>query len=87
MNANLKMAIRGIFKNKVQSAISIFGLGIGLGCIMLLALLYIHENSFDRYIPDHQSLYRVIQGNDCQTSLKPPRLKISSGITRPPKSN
>jgi putative ABC transport system permease protein len=68
MNANLKMPIRGIFKNKLQSAISIFGLGIGLGCIMLLALLYIHENSFDRYIPDHQRLYRVIQGNDCQTS-------------------
>ncbi len=68
MNANLKMAIRGILKNKVQSAISIFGLGIGLGCIMLLSLLYIHENSFDRYIPDHQSLYRVIQGDDCRTS-------------------
>ncbi|HZL11647.1 MAG TPA: FtsX-like permease family protein [Prolixibacteraceae bacterium] len=68
MNANLKMPIRGILKNKLQSAISIFGLGIGLGCIMLLALLYIHENSFDRYIPDHQRLYRVIQGNDCQTS-------------------
>jgi len=68
MNVNLKMAIRGIFKNKVQSVISIFGLGIGLGCTMLLTLLYIHENSFDRYIPDHQSLYRVNQGDECRTS-------------------
>lgn len=68
MITNLKMALRGILKNKVQSAISIFGLGIGLGCIMLLTLLYIHENSFDRYIPNHENLYRVIQGDQCQTS-------------------
>lgn len=68
MHTNLKIIIRGIFKNKFQSAISIFGLGIGLGCVMLLALLYIHENSFDCFIPNHQSLYRVIQGDDCRTS-------------------
>jgi putative ABC transport system permease protein len=68
MSSNFKIAIRGIFKNMVQSAISILGLGIGLGCVMLLAMLYIHEKSFDQCISNHQSLYRVIQGNDCQTS-------------------
>jgi putative ABC transport system permease protein len=68
MNTNLKIAIRSILKNKLQSAISIVGLGIGFGCIILLALLYIHENSFDRSIPGHENLYRVLQGDDCATS-------------------
>ena len=72
---NLKISIRGIFKNKTQSVISIFGLGIGLGCVFLLALLYIHENSFDRYMPNHQQLYRVIRGTDCRTSF--PLAKIA----------
>ncbi|MGZ2369175.1 ABC transporter permease [Ancylomarina sp. YFZ004] len=65
---NLKLSIRSILKNKVQSIISILGLGIGLGCVFLLLLLYIHENSFDRSIPQKENLYRVIRGNDCSTT-------------------
>jgi putative ABC transport system permease protein len=68
MNTNLKIAVRNILNNKIQSSISIFGLGIGLGCIILLAMLYIHESSYDSYISDNQDLYRVIQGDDCRTS-------------------
>ena len=68
VNINLKIAIRNILKNKVHSVISIVGLGIGLGCIFLLSLLVMHERSFDRFIPDHQHLYRVLLGNDCRTS-------------------
>ena len=65
---NLKLSIRSIFKNKVQSIISILGLGIGLGCVFLLLLLYIHENSFDKSIPQKENLYRVIRGEDCSTT-------------------
>jgi len=65
---NLKLSIRSILKNKVQSVISILGLGIGLGCVFLLLLLYIHENSFDRSIPQKENLYRVIRGEDCSTT-------------------
>jgi putative ABC transport system permease protein len=65
---NLKLSIRGILKNKIQSIISILGLGIGLGCVFLLVLLYIHENSFDRSIPQKENLYRIIRGEDCNTS-------------------
>jgi putative ABC transport system permease protein len=64
---NLKIAFRSILRNKVQSIISILGLGIGLGSLFLLVLLIIHENSFNRYIPEGQHLYRVIQGVDCRT--------------------
>lgn len=68
ITTNLKIAIRSILKNKTQSLISIIGLGIGLGSILLLTMLFIHENSFDRFIPNHEQLYRVLQGNDNRTS-------------------
>jgi putative ABC transport system permease protein len=66
---NLTLAIRNIFKKKTQSIISILGLGIGVGCVFLLMLLYIHENSFNGSIPNKQLIYRVLQGNDCRTSF------------------
>ena len=62
MISNLKNALRSITRNKVQSFISIFGLGIGLGCIILLLALILHETSFDRFIPDHRNLYRIVFG-------------------------
>ncbi|MBN2775972.1 MAG: ABC transporter permease [Prolixibacteraceae bacterium] len=64
---NLKISIRSLLKNKIQSSISVLGLGIGLGSIMLLVILVIHEFSFDKFIPDYNSAFRVIQGDDCRT--------------------
>jgi putative ABC transport system permease protein len=60
--SNLKNALRSILRNKVQSFISIIGLSIGLGCIILLMALILHEKSFDRFIPDHRNLYRIVFG-------------------------
>jgi putative ABC transport system permease protein len=60
--SEIKTALRNITRNKTQSAISIFGLGIGLGCILLLLALVLHEKSFDRFIPDHQNVYRIMFG-------------------------
>ena len=62
MKTNFKIAFRSIKKSKVHSLISIVGLGIGLGCIMLLSVLYIHDTSFDRFIPQYENVYRVIRG-------------------------
>ena len=59
---NLKIALRSLTRNKVQSSISILGLGIGLGCIILLLALILHETSFDRFIPGHRNLYRIVFG-------------------------
>ncbi len=63
----LKISLRSILRNKVQSAISILGMGIGFGCVILLLALIIHEKSFNRYIPDHENIYRVVFGNATQT--------------------
>ncbi len=64
---NLKIAFRNILKSKTESVINILGLGIGLGSIMLLVVLVIHEFSFDRFIPNHKTAFRIIQGDDCRT--------------------
>ncbi len=65
--SDIRSAIRSILRNKVTSAISILGLGIGLGCIIVLTALIIHEKSFDKFIPVHKDVYRVIFGNSSQT--------------------
>ncbi len=65
--SDIRSAIRCILRNKVTSIISILGLGIGLGCIIVLTALIIHEKSFDKFIPDYKNTYRVILGNSSQT--------------------
>jgi putative ABC transport system permease protein len=57
---------RSILRKKVISAISILGLGIGLGCIIVLLALVIHEKSFDTFIPEHKNVYRIISGTNSQ---------------------
>ncbi|MCF8380071.1 MAG: ABC transporter permease [Bacteroidales bacterium] len=64
---NLKIALRSILNSKVQSLVSILGLGIGLGSIILISLLYMHEISFDKYIPDNNQVYRIIHGSNSST--------------------
>jgi putative ABC transport system permease protein len=59
---DFKIAIRNILRNKVQSIISILGLGIGLGSILLLMALIVHENSFDKSIPNYKNINRILSG-------------------------
>lgn len=63
LSTDLKAALRNIFRNRIPSVISILGLGIGLGCIIILLALIIHEKSFDKFIPGHKNVYRVQLGN------------------------
>lgn len=65
--SGLKTALRSILRNRVTSVISVLGLGIGLGSIILLAALIIHERSFDSFIPGHRNTYRVLLGNSAMT--------------------
>ena len=69
INLNLKTAARNLRRNKVQSLISILGLGIGLGSIILLMALVLHEKSFDKFIPDYKNVYRIILGESCNTQF------------------
>ena len=62
ISKDFRLAIRNILRNKIQYSISILGLGIGLGSMILLIALIVHEKSFDRFIPDNSNVYKVIFG-------------------------
>jgi putative ABC transport system permease protein len=64
---DFKIAFRNIRRNKVSSAISILGLGIGLASIILLQALITHETSFDKFIPGYKNVYRMTFGSSCIT--------------------
>lgn len=60
--------IRHIRNNKLSSFINIFGLGIGLGCVVLMGTYILHEFSFDKYHKNSQNLYRIIVDNNASES-------------------
>ena len=56
----LLIALRTMRKNKVYSAINIFGLAVGIACCMLILLHVFSELEFDRFHKNADRLYRVL---------------------------
>jgi putative ABC transport system permease protein len=63
----LTRSIRRINNNKLTTLINILGLGIGLGCCILMGTYIIHEFSFDGYHKKSDKTYRLIIDNSCST--------------------
>ena len=57
---NLKVTVRSLWKNKVASAINIFGLTVGLTSCLLISLYIQHEASFDSFQKNAKRIARVI---------------------------
>ena len=57
---NLKVTVRSLWKNKVASAINIFGLTVGLTSCLLISLYIQHEASFDSFQKNGKRIARVI---------------------------
>src|ERR1041384_5318261 len=55
----LKIALRNILKNKVFSAINVFGLGIGLASCLLIFQFVTFQLSFDTFNSKFDRTYRV----------------------------
>lgn len=55
----LKIAYRNLLKSKVYSSINVFGLTLGFVCWILIMLYVKEEMSYDRFIPNHEQIYRV----------------------------
>jgi putative ABC transport system permease protein len=55
----LKVAIRSILKNKIFTAINILGLAIGVAAFLLIVQYVSFERSYDTFINDRQSIFRV----------------------------
>lgn len=56
----LIIALRTMRKNKIYSAINVFGLAVGLACCMLILLHVYSELQFDRFHKNADRLYRVL---------------------------
>ena len=53
------IALRNLWKNKVFSAINIFGLSTGLPCCILIFLFIQYELSYDKFHVESKNIYRV----------------------------
>jgi putative ABC transport system permease protein len=68
-----KVALRNILKNKLFSAINIFGMTIGITSCLMIVLYVSHELSYDRFHTDADRIYQVglngkIGGQDIRVS-------------------
>ena len=59
LNYYLKTALRNIKKNKIFSAINIFGLAIGMAVCILIMLYVSYEYSYDKFHDNYENIYRV----------------------------
>jgi putative ABC transport system permease protein len=57
----LKVSIRNFFKKKVYSAINVIGLSVGAAAALLIFLYVQYELSYDRFVPGHENIYRLVE--------------------------
>ena len=73
----LKIAIRSLLKQKLYSGINIFGLALGMACALLIGLWVKDELSYDRFLPNAESIHFVrvnynFHGGEIQTAFATP---------------
>jgi putative ABC transport system permease protein len=66
----LKIAFRNIREHKVYSFINIFGLAVGLACLILILLFMQYELSFDTYHEKADQIYRLVKEEKSETSKR-----------------
>lgn len=59
----LKIAIRSLQKQKLNSFLNIIGLAVGIACSLLIILHVKHELSYDRYFSKSERIYRLIDAD------------------------
>ncbi len=55
----LTVAFRNLIKNRLYTAINIFGLAVGLASCILILLYVRHETSYDEWFPNADRIYQV----------------------------
>ncbi len=80
----LKVAFRNQWRNKIYSAINLFGLSIGIACCILIFLYVRQEFSHDRFHENADSIHRLLiqenwpDGRTYHTKLLP--LSLAQGL-------
>ncbi|MFZ1808320.1 MAG: ABC transporter permease [Cyclobacteriaceae bacterium] len=57
----LKIAFRTLINKKVYSIINILGLSVGAAASLIIFLYVQSELSYDKFFPDYQNVYRVVE--------------------------
>lgn len=56
-----KITWRGLFRQKLYTSINIGGLAVGIASFLLILLYIQHEQSYDNFYPDSESIYNIFQ--------------------------
>src|SRR3954452_11219503 len=56
----LAAALRNVARNRLYAAVNIGGLTIGFAAALLIALYSVDQLGYDRFIPGHESVYRIV---------------------------
>lgn len=56
----IRTAFRYFQKNKVTTGINILGLSVGISAALIIFMMIRYDQSFDRYEPDRDRIYRVV---------------------------
>ncbi len=60
-NNYFKIALRNFSRHKLYSFINVFGLALGIACVLLLTLFVINENNYDRFHTNANRIFRIAQ--------------------------
>jgi putative ABC transport system permease protein len=66
----LKIAWRNILKDRQFSFLNLFGLSVGLACALLIGLWIADEWSMEKYNPNDNRLYQVMNNNKTSNGLQ-----------------
>jgi len=67
---NIRTALRGILKNKIASAINLFGLSAAFTALILILMYVVQELSYDRYHEKADRIFRVTRSEVDSNSLQ-----------------
>ncbi len=56
----LLVSFRNLWKQKLYTLINLLGLSTGIACFVLISLYVRYQRSFDRFVPAHERVYRVV---------------------------
>ena len=76
---HLKLAIRGLGKQKLYALINIAGLSTGIASFILIAFFVYYEWNYDEFHPDKDRIYQV-----CRLSINPDGSSEAAGSTPMP---
>ncbi|MBN2008253.1 ABC transporter permease [candidate division KSB1 bacterium] len=75
----LKIAVRNLFKNKLNSLINILGLAVGMACTILLLLWVQDELSYDRFHENSDNIFRI----NCKWKFQAEPTATTAGLLAP----